>query len=190
MNPLRPESADLLREIVNIGASQSSGVLAARVGRPVRISVPVLRELELQEAAEVFGPPADPVEAIFCIASGTFQAGLLLGLPEAEGRRLRNALGIDETDQEGLEAPLAEVLRIFFEAAATFLMAELEPEVSRRVYDMAGSLLPSLIAELEYDIESLWLAEVDFVTQETSVFGRLFFLADGAFYALIDRMAG
>lgn len=187
---MRPEAADLFREIVNIGASQSSGALAGRVGRPVRITVPMLRELELSEAATVFGPATDPVEAALILVGGTFQAGLLLALPEEDGRRLRVCLGLGAGDVDGLEAPLIDVLQSFVDATAMFLMAELESEVSQYLRDMAGSLVPSLLAELGYEVERLWLVEVDFVTEETSILGRLFFLAGSDFYGLIDEMAG
>lgn len=187
---MKPEAADLFREIVNIGASQSSGALAARVGRPVRITVPMLRELDLGEAAAVFGPPTEPVEAVLILVGGTFEAGLLLALPEEDGRRLRVCLGLDSGDGSELEAPLVEVLQSFVDASAMFLMAELEPEVTQYLQDMAGSLVPSLLAELGYEVEQLWLVEVDFVTEETSILGRLFFLAGAEFYGLVDEMAG
>lgn len=187
---MKPEAADLFREIVNIGASQSSGALATRVGKPVRITVPMLRELELNEAAEVFGPPTDAVEAVLILVGGTFQAGLLLALPEEDGRRLRVCLGVEESDGPGLETPLVEVLQSFVDAAAMFLMAELKAEAVQHLRDMAGSLVPSLLAELGYEVEQLWLVEVDFVTEETSILGRLFFLAGADFYGLVDEMAG
>lgn len=187
---MRPEAADLFREIVNIGASQSSGALATRVGKPVRITVPMLREMELGEAAGIFGPPTDPVEAVLILAEGTFQAGLLLALPEDDGRRLRLSLGVDADDATGLEKPLVDVLQSFVDASAMFLMADLKAETTQYLRDMAGSLVPSLLAELGYDVEQLWLVEVDFVTEETSILGRLFFLAGSDFYQLIDEMAG
>lgn len=187
---MKPEAADLFREIVNIGASQSSGALAARVGKPVRISVPMLREMDLAEAAGVFGPPTDPVEAVLILVGGTFEAGLLLGLPEEDGRRLRVSLGLDPGVASGLEAPLIEVLHSFVGATAMFLMADLKAEATQYLRDMAGSLVPSLLAELGYEVEQLWLVEVDFLTEETSILGRLFFLAGSDFYRLIDEIAG
>ncbi|MHB0981503.1 MAG: hypothetical protein ACYC5Q_15795 [Thermoleophilia bacterium] len=187
---MRPEAADLFREIVNIGASQSSGALATQVGRPVRITVPMLREMELDEAAGVFGPPTDPVEAVLILVEGTFRAGLLLALPEEDGRRLRVCLGMEAGEEGGLEAPLVEVLQSFVDACAIFLMADLKAEVTQYLRDMAGSLVPSLLAELGYEVEQLWLVEVDFVTEGTSILGRLFFLAGSDFYGLIDEMAG
>lgn len=187
---MRPEAADLFREIVNIGASQSSGALAARVGKPMRITVPMLREMELGEAAGVFGPPTDPVEAVLILVGGTFEAGLLLALPTEDGRRLRAGLGVDPDDAAGLEHPLIEVLQSFVGATGMFLMADLKAVATQYLRDMAGSLVPSLLAELGYEVEQLWLVEVDFLTEETSVLGRLFFLAGSDFYALIDEMAG
>ncbi len=190
MRQLRPEAADLLREIVNIGASQGSGVLAARVGHPVRITVPMLRELELEESAAVFGPPEYPVEAVLVLAGGAFQVGLMLALTEAELRRLSDSLGFAEESRSELERSLIEVLETFVAGTGQFLSAELAVEVSRFLFDMAGSLVPSLVAELEYDIDSLWLAEVDFLTESASILGRLFFLGDAGFYDFIDEMAG
>lgn len=187
---MRPEAADLFREIVSIGASQSSGALAEQMGHAVRITVPMLRQMELEEAATVFGPPTEPVEAALVLVEGTFRAGLLLALPEEDGRALRAALGVAADDEFGLEKPLGNVLTSFVEATGMFLMADLRPELTRYLRDMAGSLVPSLMGELEYEVEYLWMVEVDFVTDQTSVLGRLFFLADADFYRMIDEMAG
>ncbi len=190
MRQLRPEAADLLREIVNIGASQGSGVLAARVGRPVRITVPMLRELELEESASVFGPPEDPVEAVLVLSGGAFHAGIMLALTESDLRRLSESLGFAPESRPELDHSLAQVLETFLVGAGAFLMTDLSVEVSRSLYDMAGSLVPSLVGELEYEIDSIILAEVDFLTETATILGRLFFLGDAGFYDLIDELAG
>ncbi|GAB4254567.1 MAG: hypothetical protein Kow00129_15580 [Thermoleophilia bacterium] len=157
----------------------------------MRISVPMLRELELHDLATVLGPPESPVEATLVLFGGSFEGGVLLALTEEDGRQLRESLGLAHEEELAVERILSSVLESFVASSAMFLLAELETRLKRRLCDMAGSLVPSLLGELDYEIDSLWLAEVDMLPDGGErILARLFFLGDARFYELIEEMAG
>lgn len=101
---------DAVTELLNVAVSRSAVALSRMVGKPVTMSVPVVRTLVRTEAlAAINGDRPTPLVAVGEQFSGPFSGSALLVFPEARSLRLVQAI-------VGEQTPLEEIAELACEA--------------------------------------------------------------------------
>jgi chemotaxis protein CheC len=140
---------DALRELANIGSGTASTALAAMLGRPVDISVPVAKALPLADAIDSGGPAEDIVTGVVIGVMGELDATVLLVLGESHAATLCGMLGVDPANEMAASA-LGEIGNIvgasYISALGAMTGLELEPEPPLSATDMLGAILATVLA--------------------------------------------
>jgi chemotaxis protein CheC len=140
---------DALRELANIGSGTAGTALSSLLGRPVVISVPNAAALELADAVEAAGDPADVVWAIAVAVHGNIDATALLLISEDDAASICALLGVDAEEEDGRSA-MQEVGNIlvasYVGALATMAGFELALSPPDSARDMLGAVVASVLA--------------------------------------------
>lgn len=140
---------DALRELANIGSGNAGTALAGLVGRPVDISVPTARVLDLADAVDAAGPADRPVTAIVLPIFGDMDAMVLLVFGEDDAALACRMLGV-EPDSEYATSAVGEIGNILGASYVTALGQmtglALEPSTPNVAQDMLGAIVASVLA--------------------------------------------
>lgn len=187
LDELSPLAVDALQEIGGIGAGHAATALSQLVDRPIRLEVPRLEVLDLDQVPMVFGGPERLVGAVYARLLGDVSGGMLF-MAEREaalalidlmrGHEVGTARSMGH-DEEVLFRHIASIL-ISAYLAAIARMADLDvlPSSPALAFDMAGALLEAAVAEVGTRAEHAMLVRTAFVDEERSVEAALFFVPE------------
>jgi chemotaxis protein CheC len=140
---------DALRELANIGSGTAGTALSSLLGCPIELSVPSASALELADAVEAAGEPADVVWGVVVPVSGQVDATALLVIPEADAAKICAMLGVEADTDTGRSA-LGEIGNImvssYVGALATMTGFELDLRPPQTTRDMLGAVVSSVLA--------------------------------------------
>jgi chemotaxis protein CheC len=143
------QQLDALRELANIGSGTAGTALSSLLGRPIGLSVPNAKALELADAVEAAGDPEDVVWGVVVPVTGQVDATALLVIPDADAATMCSILGV-EADTETGRSALGEIGNIMVSsyvgalATMTGFVLDLRPPESTR--DMLGAVVTSVLA--------------------------------------------
>jgi chemotaxis protein CheC len=139
---------DALRELANIGSGNAGTALAGFVGRPVDISVPNARVLDVADAVDAAGPADRPVTAVVLPIFGDMDAIVLLVFGEEDAALACRLLGV-EPGSEYASSAVGEIGNILGASYVTALGSmtglALEPAPPTVVEDMLGAIVSSVV---------------------------------------------
>jgi chemotaxis protein CheC len=140
---------DALRELANIGSGTAGTALSSLLGCAIDLAVPSASALELADAVEAAGDPADLVWGVVVPVSGHVDATALLVIPDADATTICAMLGAD-TDTETGRSALGEIGNImvgaYVGALATMTGFELDLRPPQTTHDMLGAVVSSVLA--------------------------------------------
>jgi chemotaxis protein CheC len=121
---------DALGELANVGSGTAGTALSCMIGRPVDISVPAVRAMDVADAVGVPGDGGREVRATRVPIVGDLAGSALLVFPPDDAAALCRMLGTDPGGEDGASA-LAEIGNIlcssYLNALAQLLPMQLEP---------------------------------------------------------------
>jgi chemotaxis protein CheC len=121
---------DALGELANVGSGTAGTALSRMIGRPVDISVPAVRAMDVADAVGVAGDGGREVRATRVPIVGDLGGSALLVFPPDDAAALCRMLGTDPGGEDGASA-LAEIGNIlcssYLNALTQLLPMELEP---------------------------------------------------------------
>lgn len=189
MNPsvLTHLQLDAIREISGIGAGHAATALSELVSRPIRLEVPTIEVIGLEEIARVFGGPEQIVGAVYARLAGEIEGGVLcIAAPDAI-RTVTTMLGGDPVPLELM--PDVDNADALVRAAGTLIDSYLRA-VSEMTglavcaaglewaYDMAGALFEAVVAETGMRADHAVLARTAFIDAGRTVEAAFFFVPD------------
>jgi chemotaxis protein CheC len=178
---------DALREVGSIGAGHAATALSQLVGTPVRIDVPEIRLLPINEVPAVFGGPENLVGAVYSRLLGDLSGGLLFIAPRKDLLAIADLLRSREVgtskslgaDEEGLVMHAASVLQsAYLAAVARFTELSVLPSPPQFAFDMMGAILEAVTTAIGMKAETAILIMTRFETEEVAVDAALFYLPD------------
>jgi chemotaxis protein CheC len=183
---------DALRELANIGSGNAGTALAGLVGRPVDISVPVARVLDVADAVEAAGPAEQQVTAVVLSIFGDMDASVLLIFREQDAALACRLLGV-EPDGEYAESAVGEIGNILGASYVTALGQmtglALEPSTPSVATDMLGAIVASVVAAGAADADvALVLDSALTVEGEACQLGFLLIPNHGGVDELLSRL--
>ncbi len=143
------QQLDALRELANIGSGTAGTALSSLLGRPIDLSVPNAKALDLADAVEAAGRPEEIVWGVVVPVTGQVGATALLVIPELDAHTLCALLDVDVDTETGRSA-LGEIGNIMVSsyvgalATMTGFVLDLRPPESAR--DMLGAVVASVLA--------------------------------------------
>jgi chemotaxis protein CheC len=139
---------DALGELANIGSGTAGTALSTLIGRPVDISVPTVRAMDVADAVEAAGDGGREVRATLVPMKGDLEGSALLVFPPTDAAVLCRMLGTDPDGEDGASA-LAEIGNIlcssYLTALAQMLGMQLEPCPPETAWDLLGAIVASVL---------------------------------------------
>ncbi|MFM9962428.1 MAG: chemotaxis protein CheC [Planctomycetaceae bacterium] len=189
---LSQQQLSALTILFRVGASDASVALARWLGRPAKISVEKIEQLELQDATNVLGTADAPVAACvmtmlgrvtghlimaFDNESGLCLADLLLSQPSGtahEWGEVEKSAALETANIIGC-AYLNALSRFFHDAEATH---ELVPTPPRFTQDYAQSILQFALMNQAIASDVVFLTRTEFRIDDAPVSWKLLFVPD------------
>jgi chemotaxis protein CheC len=182
---------DALREVANIGAGHAATALSSMTGEVIMIDVPAVCIRQLDEVAEVLGPPETVVSAVGMRVQGDLTGQTLMILPLGAARRLCDLLLRRErgtTGEFGLmeQSSLKETGNIitsaYLNALSDFLGMMLVPSVPALVTDYVGAVLVGASLQLGRAQEMVFCVDTSFRVESAAevLRGEFVLMPDGA----------
>lgn len=189
---------DALREIGTIGAGTAATALSQLTGRPVRMGVPEVAMVPVEEAADRVADPADIVAVVLVPVSGDVDGHMLIVMGE-QGAREMVGLLVGGTPPEAAAfsefelSALQEVGNIltssYLGALAQLTGLHLEPAPPAVGVDMAGALLGAALAEVATEAPVVLLLESPLSDGEGPSDGDVIFIpTSGGLATILDRL--
>jgi chemotaxis protein CheC len=123
--------------------------LSLLLGSPIELAVPSASALELADAVEAAGDPADLVWGVVVPVTGHVDATALLVIPEADAATICTMLGVEADTDTGRSA-LGEIGNImvssYVGALATMTGFDLDLRPPQTTRDMLGAVVSSVLA--------------------------------------------
>lgn len=184
--PWNYQSADVLKEIGNIGASHAATALSVLLQTEVRVSVTSARVVPLTEVSMAVGGEEQVVAGVFTRFSGGVQGSVLLLLPLSSAQQwLSQLLGGNVallTMDELEHSTLAEVGNIlagaYLNAMALWTGLRIRPDVPGVSVDMAGAILDTALSPIGEVSNFVILIDTSIAQRGTTLGGHLFLLPD------------
>lgn len=185
---------DVLREIGNIGAGNATTSMADLINQPVRMEVPSVEVVTINEMMELIGGPEKTIVAIFFRIKGEVSGTVyfILTIEEAEyliSKMTNNEITSlfesngKETDAIALSV-LQEIANIlngsYLSALADFTQLKMATTVPHLSIDMAAATLVSGLVELSKSTDYAILIDTRFVgvTSEDTAKGHFLLIPD------------
>ena len=159
---------DALRELANIGSGTAATSLSAMLGRPIDVSVPSARALDLAEAVEAVGPADAEVTGVVLGVTGSLDAVVLLVFSVESAHTLCELLGVDPHDEMAVSA-LGEIGNIvgcsYIGAFASMTGLDLEPTPPDTATDMLGAIVASVLAGAALETDVALVLDTDLIVE-------------------------
>ena len=148
-------SLSALKETFNIGASKAADSLSRMTGRPVSITVPEVRVVQIREVPEVLGD--DIKLGVYVRLSGGVEGHAFFLLEPEDGRRLFDILSgnpmgttrkLDELCRSAVEEVGNILISSFANALSEFLGTVIEQTPPELVMDFTSAILDFALADV------------------------------------------
>jgi chemotaxis protein CheC len=175
---------DILKEVVNIGAGNAAAAFSEMVDEEVKMTVPEVELLKLEELPAVTGNEEDSIACIMLTFSGEIKGKILLVLEMDNVQKILQLIfGGEELPGEDIQhSALTELGNIlsgaYLKAINTFTELDLSQEVPVSAYDMAGAILSSSIIDYSQSEEYILLLETEFSLDREKIELYYFFIPE------------
>jgi chemotaxis protein CheC len=168
---------DILTEVATMGAGHAIGPISKLINARIDIEVPVLKLVELEEVAGLMGEADQDMTAVIVKIQGDAAGTVLLLMdPEAAHHLVQPIAGGQEA------SALEEIGNILAGSAlgalGRFLGLTLMQSVPGMATDMLRAMINEITAELGAQTDHILVIGISFVTTQTRIGGRLYFLFD------------
>lgn len=180
-------SADILKELGNIGTGNAITSLAQMMGVPLDISSPNLRLAQVQEIYAML-EEAQKVETGILVEITGQVTGMFLFLIDENftneildsilGERQRNILDLDAMDISALSEVGNIMCGSYIRALSSLTNMEIDVSVPSLCVDMGGAILSVPLARILSRSMEILLIENQFHINENFLFGRILFFPD------------
>ncbi|HEY0836982.1 MAG TPA: chemotaxis protein CheX [Azospirillum sp.] len=176
---------DAMTELLNVAVSRSAVALSRMVGRPVSMSVPVVRMMPRAQAlAAIDGDRPSPLVAVGEQFSGPFSGSALLVFPEARSLRLVQAIIGEQTSLEEIaELPgeaMTEVGNVILNSClsgiANMLRCRIEATLPSCYQGTGEQIFKRTIRD--GDESGILIMSIDFNIRERDIGGYIVLLLD------------
>ncbi|MFW6273333.1 MAG: chemotaxis protein CheC [Halanaerobium sp.] len=191
---------DILKEVVNIGAGNAAAAFSEMVDEEVKMTVPAVELLRLEELPAVTGDEEDFIACVMLAFEGQISGKILLVLEMDNVEKiLKLIFGTEELPEEDIQhSALNELGNIlsgaYLKAINTFTELELSQEVPVSAYDMAGAILSSSIIDYGQSEEYILLLETEFILAKEKIELYYFFIPEkeslGILFERLERDNG
>lgn len=180
---------DTLKEIATIGAGNASGALSQMIDQKVKVEVPDLKVLSVEEVPEIMGKAEQVMTVVLLKIIGDAPGTMLLLLNPNDAARLaslltkrkkRQAAVLDEIDRSALREVGNILAGSSLNALSGFLKMNLLQSIPDTATDMLRAVINSIVAELGEKTEDVLVLETSLTATESGVSGKLYFLFDPA----------
>ncbi len=178
---------DVLREIGNIGAGNAATSLSQMLDKEVDMTTPVVRILDINDAATALGGPENPVVAILAKLHGDIE-GIMMFIVEQNFTQmvLETLLGENDAHCECLtdleRSAIAELGNIMMSAYANSIgtMAQLNIAISvpAVTVDMVGALLCVPAIEMGSVSDKIIFIQDDFLSTNRTISANMMLIPD------------
>lgn len=175
---------DILKEVVNIGAGNAAAAFSEMVDEEVKMTVPEVELLELEDLPAITGNEEDCIACIMLTFSGEISGKILLVLEmENVEKILQLIFGSEELPEEDIQhSALNELGNIlsgaYLKAINTFTELDLNQDVPVSAYDMAGAILSSSIIDYSQSEDYILLLETEFILAREKIELYYFFVPE------------
>ncbi len=177
---------DVLKEVCNVGAGHAATALSQLLGRRVNLDVPKVLLEDIGKVPEIAGGSGSLVVGLFFRILGDARGNIFMIFPEQSARAVVSLMvgtegDVDFTGEMNVSA-MKEVGNIlasaFLSAISQLSGLNLIPSVPGFSYDMAGSIMDSVLIEISRLADKALVIETDLKESGTSIESHLFLLPD------------
>lgn len=177
---------DVLREVCNVGAGHAATALSQLIGRKVHLAVPKVVIEDIKKVPEVAGGADSLVAGLFFQILGDARGNIFMIFPEESATAIIRLVtgskeGLTFQDEMSISA-MKEVGNIlasaFLSAISQLSSLSLIPSVPGYAYDMAGSIIDSVLIEISKLADKALIIETDFKEVGETIESHLFLLPD------------
>lgn len=188
ISELRKDQLDALRELGNIGSGNACTALAQFLNRKIDMNVPNAKILPFNEISQLVGGPQEMVIGIFLKVMGRISGKFLLLIPEGTGLKLMRTLipksnvykASDMNDFEN--SCMREIGNIlagsFLNALSVLTHTTMLNSLPSMAYDMAGSLIDGVIADMTAVSDYVLMIETSFLESNENLKMHIFLMPD------------
>jgi chemotaxis protein CheC len=175
---------DILKEVVNIGAGNAAAAFSEMVDEEVKMTVPKVELLILEELPAVTGDEEDSIACIMLTFNGEIGGKILLVLEMDNVEKILQLIfGSEELPDENIQhSALNELGNIlsgaYLKAINTFTELDLSQGIPVSAYDMAGAILSSSIIDYSQSEDYILLLETEFILDREKIELYYFFIPE------------
>ncbi len=169
---------DVLKEIGNIGAGNAATSLSQMLNTEVDMTVPTVRILDINDAANALGGPENPVIGILAKLYGDIE-GIMMFIVEQDFAQtaLTSLLGVEKVSCDKLSemelSAISEIGNIMISAYAgsisTLSQLNMKTSVPAITVDMVGAILSVPAIEMRSVSDKVIFIEDDFLSDTKDV---------------------
>jgi chemotaxis protein CheC len=190
---------DALREVGNIGAGHAATALSQMLGTTIRIDVPKVSVIRMEQLPDPLGGPEAVVAATYFRVFGDAPGRMVIFLGRASiGPVLQMLTGAGHGSEAPLDAAEQSAVKelgnilcsAYLNAMAHLMGMQLLPSVPALAFDMVHSVLSTVMAETAERQSQALLIENHFKEASRPVALYLFFIPDsGALSQMLEALA-
>lgn len=183
---LDDKTIDLLTEVCNVGAGHAATALSQMIGKKVLLEVPRVQLENIRNVPAMAGGSSSLVAGLIFRILGEANGTIFMVFPEESARTIISLMTgthgeVDMTDEMNISA-MKEVGNIlssaFLSAISQLSGLSLIPSVPGYAYDMAGSILDSVLIEISRLADHALVIETQFLEIGKHIESHLFLLPD------------
>lgn len=169
---------DVLKEIGNIGAGNAATSLSLMLNTPVDMTTPIVRILDINDAANALGGPENAVIGILAKLDGDIEGIMMFIIQQNFAKSVITALlGVEEVSCDQLSdmelSAISEIGNIMIAAytgsISTLSQMQIKSSVPAITVDMVGAILSVPAIEMGTVSDKIIFIEDDFVSGDKDV---------------------
>lgn len=184
---LNLQEMDVMKEISSIGTSHGATALSKLFQKEVRISIPEIQILTIEEAIKKLGDAEELVAATLVQMSGDIE-GLMLQVFKLElanivfdkllGRTHESFMETDELDFSALQEIGNIIICSYINAFAKLVDVDVNLSVPSATVNMLGAIMTVPVAECGYETDRLMYINAEFIMDGKRLQNGLLMLPD------------
>lgn len=192
---------DILREIGNIGAGNAATSMSSLLNRPINMSVPEVRLLDLEEATYVMGQPEDVVIGVLAKMYGDIEgvmmlivsrefASLALGVLLGEDAAAVDWLHLSDMERSAIEELGNIMISSYCRSISMLLDLSMKTSVPTASVDMVGAIVSvAAIEMIALSNQVLFIAD-DYSDSEQVLASKMMVIPEAASLERLLRKLG
>lgn len=183
---LDDRTIDILTEVCNVGAGHAATALSQMIGKKVLLEVPRVQLEDIRNVPDMAGGSSSLVAGLIFRILGEANGTIFMVFPEESARTIISLMTgtkgeVDMNDEMNISA-MKEVGNIlssaFLSAISQLSGLSLIPSVPGYAWDMAGSILDSVLIEISRLADRALVIETQFLEIGENIESHLFLLPD------------